>query len=179
MTKNNTAEKHDAVAGEVVENLPAPQEQTRSLSAQASAGLSFGGVSFTKAKAITLPTMKQKSGEEVFFRIDAPIAYEEKTEEQLAKENKKYDPENPETIPVLTVTCLRTEEQFKYVGNAIFVRELERQYPEQGYVGRFFGVKKLEAREGKRYKDLQVIELIPETENGPARAEPKVDSTKR
>lgn len=173
-------------------NVPAVREGGRSLSelSRPVELVNVGGFTFKVAEQVTLPVLKQKSGETVFIRIEKPIAYEHKTAEQLTAEGKAPGSKDDRPVPVLTVTDLKSGDKFKYIGNAIFVSELERQYPQPvdretgelgawGYVGKFFGVHKLEAREGKRYKDLQVVELIPAEGDEKAQARAVVDSTAR
>lgn len=108
---------------------------------------------FTVAKQVTLPTLKQNSGDQIVVQIVRAFYAENKSAEQTAKDGGSSE------IWLTEVIDLTTGNRFKYVVNAILKNELETQYPEDGYVDRYFAIKKLEAKEGKRYKEMQVVEL--------------------
>lgn len=132
---------------------------------QALAGaLVLGGRKFTVVKQVTLPILKQKSGEIVAFKIEQEMSIE------TSKEKKRDGTEGEEKqLGVLTVTELTTGNRFTYVCNAILRDRLVKGYPRDkdgvpGYVGKCFAVKKLETLEGKRYKDVNVLEIADDGE---------------
>ena len=139
MAKSSAKRKQEIVEAVSQETLPAISQ-------------SFGNF---KVKAmVTLPTFKIQDNEAVVFIVDGAM-YEGKKLKDDDKDKKpafimpvsKVNPETGETLKGQIV-----------VGTVLRENLLEK-YPDDGYVGRTFGILKYAAKDGKRYKEYQILEL--------------------
>lgn len=110
----------------------------------------IGGVLFEMVKRVNVPTLKHESGDTIVIRAELPIRTEIQTGENEGKE-----------INILRVTELTTGTEFEYVCNAITADVLEGAYPDKAYVGKSFAITKLGTVAGKRYKEVDVVEIQP------------------
>lgn len=132
-----------------------------------------GGLKVKVKKEVTVPTLKQETGQTVFIQITDPIR-QETTEEKKKVKVEGVDTEITEekTINVVRVNDLRDNGRAKaYVLNAIAASELRDAYPNDGYVNLYFAITKGGTVAGKRYKDVTVVEIDVETPAEPTEAE--------
>lgn len=130
----------------------------------AAQSVDVGGVTYKIAKRVNVPILKHEDGETLAVRIDAPIM-----EEPTAREVKYKDPTTGEmrvgleegTINVVRVTELYSKEPFQLVLNTMSAGDLRNAYPDHSYVGRLFAIQKAGLVPGKRYKQVNVVEIEP------------------
>ncbi len=121
--------------------------QEVALAEKAASGVMVGGMKFKVKELVNVPTLKHDSETTVAFTVLAPIF-----------ENKG---ENDNMVSVVRVKELSSGQTFEYVCNAITQDSLRSAYPNDGYVGKSFAIKKLGTVQGKRYKDVQIVEIEP------------------
>lgn len=126
------------------------------VSQKAASGVMIAGKKFSMVKQVNVPTLKQETGETVAIRIEAPI----RTEENSSADEKKAGIEK--FINVVRVTELGSGQPFEYVCNAITADNLRGSYQNDTYVGKSFAIRKGGTVQGKRYKDVQIIEITAE-----------------
>lgn len=127
-------------------------------------GVMIAGQRFEVVQQVNVPILKHETGETVAVRIELPLRTE--TSDRLVEVT---DPRTGEVIKgsqevpitVARVTELGSGQLFQLVLNAISASEFERAYPNAGYVGKCFAIKKLGLVAGKRYKDVQIVEIQP------------------
>jgi len=121
-----------------------------------------GNQEFAVAQQVNLPSLKHDSGETVTILILAAIVDETKTEKKVIKvKGVDTEVEEEKTLHIAKVGEITTGLDFTYVMNAITNDNLRRMYPNDGYVGRTFAIQKLGLVAGKRYKDVNILELTP------------------
>lgn len=100
---------------------------------------------------VTRPLLKWTDGKTYFFRIDSPIFQADRNEGE--KDDKKEPPFLYNAID------LTTGEEVQMIAPKVLHSELEKKYPDHGYVGRNFRAVKTKL-EDKRYSTFQISELI-------------------
>jgi len=129
---------------------------------QGPTSVEVGGVQYAVKQQVNVPILKHETNEVVAIRVELPINAEETTrEKEVVVNGVKTMATEEGVINVIRVTELTTGQLFNLVLNAITASEFERAYPDNGYVGRFFAIKKLGVVAGKRYKDVQIVEIEP------------------
>lgn len=129
---------------------------------QGPTGVMIDGVEYKVKQQVNVPILKHETGETVAVRIELPINKElTEREKEVIVAGVKTMATEESTINVIRVTELTTGQLFQLVLNAITASEFERAYPDNDYVGRFFAIKKLGLVAGKRYKDVQIVEIEP------------------
>lgn len=125
----------------------------------------IGDQKFKVKQQVNVPVLKHESGVTVAVRMEQPIRHElsQREIEVLNSATGEMVKGKQETqISVARVTELGSNQLFNLVLNAITASEFERAYPENGYVGKSFAIRKLGVVAGKRYKDVQIVEIEPE-----------------
>ena len=136
---------------QTVENEPATETTAMTISEKASAGISLpNGVTATVVRKITLPLLKQEDGETVCFTVQGPMFTGKKLKTQ--KEG-----EQPATI--VNVINAENHMEMQYLVPAVLKDSWETDYPDNTYVGKSFACQKLPKREGKRHKDMNIVEV--------------------
>lgn len=122
--------------------------------------LMVAGTEFKVAQQVTVPVLKQDSGETVAIKIVAPILVEDQFDTKIDEETGEIIKQTFKgKINVGRVTELTSGQLFQYVFNAISASEIRNAYPDESYVGKSFLIKKLAVVAGKRYKEVQIIEI--------------------
>lgn len=120
------------------------------------------GQKFEIVRRVNVPTLKQETGETVTFKIIQPLEdkvnYE--TKEMTVDGVKKMVTEE-KRITIARVIPIGSEDEFEYVCNAMTSDNLRSTYPNHDYVGRFFAVQKRGVVQGKRYKEVEIVEIKP------------------
>lgn len=125
-----------------------------------SGAVMVGGNTFAVVQQVTVPVLKHESGETIAVRLEQPIIEEDQIEYTTdPKTGEVTDQKYKGKINVGRVVELGSGQLFQYVFNAISASELRSAYPNNGYVGKSFLIKKLGVVAGKRYKEVQVIEI--------------------
>lgn len=118
------------------------------------------GTEFKVAQQVTVPVLKHDSDETIAVRIDTPIVAEDQFDTKIDEETGEIVKQTFKgKINVGRVTELTSGQLFQYVFNAISASELRSAYPNDGYVGKCFLIKKLGVVAGKRYKEVQILEI--------------------
>lgn len=148
----------DQITGEVLEverdaMLPARNDYS---------GVMIGGQSYEVVGLVNVPTLSHETGATVAFMALMPIVsgMNEVTEE-VTVEGKKVMASRQVPINVIRVRNLADELEYEYVLNAIAADSFITSYPDAGYVGKCFAIKKGQVVAGKRYKSVEVIEIRP------------------
>lgn len=139
ITKNEKAE--------IMENLtPAVQNETPS------AVMLFDPSKY-KAKAVTLPVLSLKDGDQVGVKFDGAMF----KGKQITEANSKI---KKEAATLANVTKLDTGEQMQLIVSAVLKSTLEENYPDLQYVGKLFAIHRIAPKQGKTYATFGVFELI-------------------
>lgn len=130
-------------------------------------GVNIGGTTFSVKKNVNIPTLKHDTGETLVFKILAPIQEKRSTETKTVKiGGVDQQIEEEKIINIASVLEVHSQAEFQYVCNAITASNLREAYPNDGYVGKWFAVRKGGTVAGRRYKDVQIVEIEPEGEAG-------------
>jgi len=125
----------------------------------------IGDVVFNAKRAVNIPTLKHETGQTVAIRIDQPITEKTNTvEKTVTLDGEKRIVTEDVKINVARVTEVQTMSQFEYVLNAISASNIKEAYPNDSYVGKWFAIRKGGVVAGKRYKEVQIVEIEPEGE---------------
>lgn len=103
---------------------------------------------------ITLPsfTVKEASKQRTFFIMDAMRISQIKS--------KKDDEQKRDPATICTVVDMDTGEHGTFIVPAVVKANLERDYPEAGYVGKAFAIiNKGKRTEAQRYNDFAIYEV--------------------
>lgn len=153
MAREQTAEVMDEGTGEVFSSKEVAKV------AAAASGVMVGGVAYKVVEQVNVPTLKHDSNETVCFTILAPIFVSSSPAQPEAFNADGSVKMND--VSVARVRELTNGQVFEYVCNAITADSLKGAYPNDTYVGKSFAIKKLGVVAGKRYKDVQIIEIAP------------------
>ena len=127
-------------ANEIISNTEA--------TAQAEAARLIGNApEFTRIKSVTRPVLKFGAAAE-YVRFEGPMYEGEKLKKS------KYD--DPATLA--EVVNLRTGEQMIMICYTVLITELAKHYPNDGYVGKDFEIRKVVAI-GKKYALWSITEI--------------------
>lgn len=130
--------------------------------------LMIGSRSFKTTKWVTRTVLRQETDTPFYVQIESPIHLS-----TMDPENSKFkDAKTGEgAIPeVFDVINLETGEYQVVIANTVLASELRRAYPDDGYVGRKFGIMQTRSDVDKRYKAYKIIEI--ELSSAPGGAEP-------
>lgn len=156
MSNRNTAEVIDQDTGEVLTGKDV------AISKQAAAAVMINGAKFNVKRLVNVPTLKHESGETVCFRIDQPLYESESIQEQeVIVDGVKRMVTKINTVTVARVMELSSGQPHEYVCNAITADNLRSAYPDDSYVGKYFAVRKGNVVAGKRYKEVDIVEIEP------------------
>jgi len=131
-------------------------------------GVMIGGKLFTAVRVVNVPTLKHDTGQVVAFQILQPLKLKEnETTEDVVVDGKTVKATKKNRLHVARVLELTTRQEFEYVCNAITAGDLIDSYPpddtgKPGYVGKWFAIQKGSAVQGKRYKEVKIIEIQPD-----------------
>lgn len=120
-----------------------------------------GDQSYSVKQQVNVPTLKHDTGVTVAIRIEQAIRRElTSREEEVTLANGEIVKGIKEgTLAVVRVTELGSGQLFNLVLNSITASELDRAYEDQSYVGKSFAIRKMGTVAGKRYKDVQIVEI--------------------
>lgn len=107
---------------------------------------------FRVKRNVILPTLSPQVNQPLILRIDDEI----RTSTYVDPDPKKAK-EKPADI--CSVTDMQTGVQSILLVPAVMKSAFDRDYSDGSYVGKVFGVQKLPKRPGKRYFDVQLVEL--------------------
>lgn len=156
---------HDQETGEIIEptgsslTLYAKPGEVQAGAAQL---VDIGGVEYKIAKRVNLPILKHEDGETLAVRIDQAIVEEPTVRDVQVKTPTGVQTFQEEsTINVVRVTELYSKEPFNLVLNTMSAGDLRNAYPDHSYVGKMFAIQKVGLVAGKRYKQVNVVEIEP------------------
>lgn len=120
-----------------------------------SSALDFGG-KFKVVRQVTLPTFKLTVGVPFAFRADAPMYTGKKL-----KDDKDAKREPATILPVsrINTSTGEVDAQGQLVLGAVLKENLSELYANDSYVGKSFGILKMDKKEGKRYNEYQIVEI--------------------
>lgn len=106
---------------------------------------------FVRSKSVVVPSYSFKKRVSGFFLATAPIKIKSNID----------DKGEQKTTPVMRIVDLETGEEVDMIVPTLLVSELNDNYPNDGYVDKKFEVAvSADPKEGKRYKTVQLWELI-------------------
>lgn len=156
MPKSITTDVVDQETGEVLE----VDTNTALATRRDYGGVMIGGQKFEVVGLVNVPTLKHESGATVAFEILMRIvAGTNDVERPVVIDGVKTVVTEQVPINVVRVRSLNDGLEYEYVLNAIAADCLINGYPENGYVGKFFAIRKGDVVPGKRYKEVEVIEI--------------------
>lgn len=120
----------------------------------------IGETTYEVVQQVNVPILKHDTDQVIGIKLEQPIRHE----------TSKRNDGSAGTIAVARVTELGSGQLFNLVLNAITASEFERAYPDNSYVGKCFAIKKLGVVAGKRYKDVQIVEIRDPNANGKVEA---------
>lgn len=106
-----------------------------------------GGKTFKMKRLVTLPLLKHAAGETRFIQIETAFYVGKQVDEKKG------------AATLCTVIDLTTGEEMTYIVAAVLQKNLEEQYPKDGYVGKSFAVAKYAPPDGKRYSLFNIAEI--------------------
>lgn len=113
---------------------------------------------FKTVKQVTMPLIKFGSVP-IIVRFDSAIYIGEKLEGGTAAQRAMEPPH------MAHVTDMETGEVGVVIFGAVLLKEIEKHYPKESYVGKFFAIAKKSPPEGdKKYSLWSVVEVAPEEE---------------
>lgn len=136
-------------------NLPAAPGRASTALAIPSSGPMPAGI--TVARRVTMPAIALKTeGQEKFFHIVDAMRVSQRRDEKSDKP--------PATI--CTVGDVLTGEMMVFIVPTVVKSNLERDYPDEGYVGRTFRIRNIGKKAGKSYNyhDFAIDEVTVDTE---------------
>lgn len=98
-------------------------------------------------KRISIPVLSFQAGDTIFCQFSEAIRVSEVKDDTFSTPAR-----------VAEIVSLEGEVRILIVGE-VLNSELDRAYPDQGYVGLWFSITKLPPREGKRYSDYAIAEI--------------------
>lgn len=118
---------------------------------------------FRIVKHVTRPLLKLVDGVPTYIKLDAAFKQAEQ------QKNPKKDAAGNIIPPpfVIDITNLEGGIPSTMVANEVFRSELEKQYPNETYVGKYFEIIKNTKAEGKNYNTFGITELAPVEEEKP------------
>ena len=156
MTDANTTKATDG--GALVPAFPSKTAAT----------LTIAGKQFDYAAQVTRTVLRQADDTPFYIEFQSRIA-----PSKMDAEHSKYKGKDGEGVvpEVADVMNLETGELQVLIVNTVLGSELKKAYPEDGYVGRLFGVRRARSDIDKRYKQYEIIE-IKRRANAPREADP-------
>lgn len=138
------------------------QETTAPAGTEAGNDLTTPKRSFKRKEAVTVPTRQIDDNETIFITVKAAFDIRDKVDPKTGEVELEKDGKTVKTITVATVVDLQREDEVEtpmsLVVGSVLQSNLERKYPEAGYVGKSFEITKRPV-EGKRYKAYEVFEI--------------------
>lgn len=144
-----TSETVNAETGEVTETTQPSTPMTISQKAMTLPN----GVVVTMVKQVTLPLLKHGDGETVVFTALETMF----TGKQLKAKNPGEP--LPKRATIVKVLDAKTGQTMQYIVPAVLEDTWKTDYPDNSYVGKAFAIQKLPKVEGKRHKDLIIVEV--------------------
>lgn len=121
---------------------------------------------FQRAQAVTLPITKFKDGESKYVLILSPIVVAPELSKDMNPENAhgpgRGNPKQPPhvcTVKDLTVSAEPGIEEHQMIAGAVLASELDRAFPDFGYIGKAFEIIKQPPADGKRYCRYEVYAI--------------------
>lgn len=114
------------------------------------------GGKFARLQPVTLPSHKFEDGTTRYFKLLGPIHVGSNDTERKNKEGEVQKPAN-----VCDSVDIETGVRGHLVVGDVLKNELEKAFPDEGYVGKSFEMSKTKV-EGKRYRNYAVFEIDPD-----------------
>jgi hypothetical protein len=123
---------------------------------------------FRVVKHVTRPLLKLVDNTKYYIQIEAPFKIAEQVKKpkmveatviENGVETKKMVPQPPPTIIDVKNIELDPPVSCQMVANEVFKSELQKQYPNDGYVNKYFEIVKNTKAEGKNYNTFGITEL--------------------
>lgn len=121
------------------------------------------GMAFKVAKRVTHAQIKLRPGTDYAFRIDSALYRGKEEKPQVKTDGEPLAPRQPPWL--VQVTMIDSGEEGVIVMPTIAVTELNDNYPEESYVGKFFNLRvlgKKQGRGGNNYNEIELLELEPD-----------------
>lgn len=113
---------------------------------------------FKQKRQVTLPTLSLKATKDGVLPPPRFLKFEEAMHEsKYVDPDPKKQKEKPATIAA--VTDMESGEVYQFIVPSVVQSQLERNYPDNAYVGCIFRLACLGKRPGKRYWDFSITEV--------------------
>lgn len=122
---------------------------------QTAGAIMLGGVALDVVEQVTIPILKYNDGDVIVITPQLPISEEDQIDDKTGEVKGK--------INVVRVVEFGTGQLFNVVLGTVAAGELRDAYPEHSYVGKTFALRKIGLVAGKRYKDVQIVEVKART----------------
>lgn len=111
---------------------------------------------------VTVPLLKvPDNGTPVYVTFDGAIEKAKDNDSMRQRKQKMAEAGQPVNEPphIARVINLETGEHMQIIVNSVLKTEIEDKYPENGYIGVSFEIKKYKMTGGKRYATFQIAEI--------------------
>lgn len=172
----SVAETNASNSGEKL--TAAERNEQRALAVRAMTGggaLLINGKAFKTKQWVTRTLLKTDLDVPIYVRIESPIKLS-----TMDPENSEFKDANGKGIvpEIFDVVNMETGEFQVVIASAVLGSELRGAYPDDGYVGKIFGICYARGDVDKRYKTFKIIELeLAEDAPGGATASKVIDGT--
>jgi hypothetical protein len=119
-------------------------------------------VQFKVVKNVTVPLLKiADDGTPIYVKALGPIFKAKDISGRVSRASKDGEPSKvtmqaPELLNVLNY---ETDKEAQIIVSTVLGSELRETYPNDGYVGKSFQIKKYKMQGGKRYATFEIIEI--------------------
>ena len=145
-----------AKTGEIVNvattDVASVLDSPMTLSQQAQSITLPNGLKISMARQVTMPLLKQRDGETVYLTILDKYF----VGKQIKSKNKDEPPQK--AAELLLVKSLIDQRDYHFIVPAVLKDVLDVDYKD-GYVGKSFAIQKEPRQEGKRHKNLNIVEI--------------------
>lgn len=121
----------------------------------------FALSNFRVVRHVTRPLLKIEENKPYYLKIDGAIRQaEQQKKPKMVKQGDGTEVPQPPPF-IVDITNLVTGHPMQMVCNEVFRTELEKQYKDGSYVGKFFQFSKNTKAEGKNYNTFGITEIEP------------------
>lgn len=132
--------------------------------AGAAQSVMVNGIAYKIARRVNVPILKFEDGETIAVRIDMPINEEPTIRDVVGTvDGVRKVMQEEGFINICRVTEMYSNEPFNVVLPVMAAGDLRNAYPNHAYVGKTFAMQKAGLVAGKRYKQVNVVEIEPAT----------------
>lgn len=128
------------------------------MSSSATAVSTLPALQFEVVRRLTVPFLIIDENATKYLRFDTAITPDTSTFSERVRKAKPETESKQAPMHICTVVDLQTGEVFRLVAHEVLENTLNEGYPNDGYVGKVFEIKKTK-RAGKKYFSFDVTEI--------------------